>query len=73
MTLADTNVLLRGIQRDNVELRSVARAALKRLYRRGDSVCVFPQNLIELLNVCTRPTWKISGATLASSSSIPKT
>ena len=55
MTLADTNVLLRGIQRGNLQSRSVARTALKRLYRRGDSVCVSPQNLIELWNVCTRP------------------
>src|SRR5262245_45127833 len=53
--LADTNVLLRAIQRDAWKLRSVARDALKAVYRNGDSVCVFPQNLIELWNVLTRP------------------
>lgn len=52
---ADTNVLLRALQRDNTRLRAAARNALKTLYRRGDSVCVFPQNLIELWNVSTRP------------------
>jgi predicted nucleic acid-binding protein len=53
--LADTNVLLRSIQRDSPRLRSLARDALKAIYRRGDSVCIFPQNLIELWSVSTRP------------------
>ena len=55
MTLADTNVLLRAIQRDNLALRAIARAAIRNTFRRGGSICVTPQNLIELWNVSTRP------------------
>jgi hypothetical protein len=55
LCLADTNILLRAIQRDDLRLRILARDALKALYRRGDSVCVLAQNLIELWNVSTRP------------------
>jgi len=53
--LADTNILLRAIQRDDAAVRALARDALKVLYRRGHSVCIFPQNLIELWSVSTRP------------------
>ena len=53
--LADTNVLLRAIQKDDLRIRALAREALKALYRRGNSVCVFPQNIVELWNVSTRP------------------
>ena len=53
--LVDTNVLLRAIQRQDLTLRTVAREAIKKLYRRGDSLCVCPQNLVELWNVSTRP------------------
>jgi predicted nucleic acid-binding protein len=52
--LVDTNVLLRAIQRDNIKFRNLARAAIKTLYRRGNSLCVCAQNLIELWNVSTR-------------------
>jgi predicted nucleic acid-binding protein len=55
LCLADTNILLRAVQRDDVKLRALARAALRALYRRGDDVCIFPQNLIEFWNVSTRP------------------
>jgi predicted nucleic acid-binding protein len=55
LCLADTNILLRAIQPDQPVSRALARAALKALYRRGDSVCIFPQNLIELWSVATRP------------------
>lgn len=55
MTLADTNVLLRAIQPDNLSLRLLARSAIRSLLRRGESICVTPQNLIELWNVSTRP------------------
>jgi len=54
--LLDTNVLLRAIQRQNPELRALAREAIRRLYRAGDTLCVCPQNLVELWSVCTRPT-----------------
>lgn len=53
--LVDTNVLLRAIQRQNLQLRVLARETIKKLYRRGDSLFVCPQNLIELWNVSTRP------------------
>ena len=55
MTLVDTNVLLRAIQRDNSSFRAAARTAIKTLLRRGEPICVTPQNLIEFWNVCTRP------------------
>ncbi len=53
--LIDTNILLRAIQRQNLNLRSLAREAIKKLFRQEDSLCVCPQNLIELWNVSTRP------------------
>lgn len=53
--LADTNVLLRAIQRQDPTLRSVAREAIRRIIRRGDILCICPQNLVELWNVSTRP------------------
>ena len=53
--LADTNVLLRAIQNQDQTIRTVARDAIKVLYRRGDSICICPQNLIELWSVSTRP------------------
>ena len=55
INVIDTNVLLRAIQRQNLNLRSLAREAIKKLYRQGDSLCVCPRNLIELWNVSTRP------------------
>ena len=53
--LADTNVLLRSIQNEDQANRTLARDAIKKLYRRGDSICICPQNLIELWSVSTRP------------------
>lgn len=53
--LADTNLLLRAIQNQDQTLRALARDAIKKLYRRGDSVCICPQNLVELWSVSTRP------------------
>ncbi|MEP6537453.1 MAG: PIN domain-containing protein [Bryobacteraceae bacterium] len=54
--LIDTNVLLRDIQQQDLNLRSLAREAIKKLFRQGDTLCICPQNLIELWNVSTRPT-----------------
>lgn len=54
--LIDTNVLLRAIQRQDLNLRSLAGDAIKKLFRQGDALCICPQNLIELWNVSTRPT-----------------
>lgn len=52
--LIDTNVLLRALTLRN-PLRPVARQAIKTLLERGRGLCVAPQNLVELWNVCTRP------------------
>ena len=52
--LIDTNVLLRALTLRN-PLRQVARQAIKNLLEGGLGLCVAPQNLVELWNVCTRP------------------
>jgi predicted nucleic acid-binding protein len=52
--LADTNVLLRSIQNTD-PMRDLAARAIETLLNRGETVCVLPQNLIELWAVATRP------------------
>ena len=52
--LADTNVLLRSIDKSHA-MHPDAATALASLLSSGDRVCVTPQNLIEFWNVCTRP------------------
>ena len=52
--LADTNVILRGVQPAHPQHRT-ARAALRKLAGQGNRVCVASQNLIEFWVVCTRP------------------
>jgi predicted nucleic acid-binding protein len=52
--LADTNILLRLLQRNDPDHRLV-RAALRTLRERGDQICFAPQNLVEFWCVCTRP------------------
>ncbi len=52
--LIDTNVLLRALTLRN-PLRPVARQAIKTLLEGGLGLCVAPQNLVEMWNVCTRP------------------
>ncbi len=52
--LIDTNVLLRALTLRN-PLWPVARQAIKTLLESGRGLCVAPQNLVELWNVCTRP------------------
>jgi predicted nucleic acid-binding protein len=52
--LIDTNVLLRALALQN-PLRPVARKAIRVLLEAGAGLCVAPQNLVELWNVCTRP------------------
>jgi predicted nucleic acid-binding protein len=52
--LADTNVLLRRIQRGSPQHRQT-RDAINRLSKSGHRFCVTSQNLIELWAVCTRP------------------
>jgi predicted nucleic acid-binding protein len=52
--LADTNVLLRLLQRGDPDHEAI-RSALRTLYQRGEQVCFSPQNLVEFWCVCTRP------------------
>ena len=53
--LADTNILLRLLQRSDPE-HWLVRAALRTLHGRGERICFAPQNLVEFWCVCTRPT-----------------
>jgi hypothetical protein len=46
--LVDIDVFLRAIQQQDLKLRSLAREAIKEMFRRADLLCVCPQNLIEL-------------------------
>lgn len=52
--LADTNILLRRIQRGSAQHRQT-RDALNHLSKSRHRLCVTSQNLIELWAVCTRP------------------
>jgi predicted nucleic acid-binding protein len=52
--LADTNVLLRLLQRGDPDHASV-RAALRTLAARGERIYYVSQNLVEFWRVCTRP------------------
>ena len=52
--LADTNILLRRIDRGSPQHRE-ARDAVSRLSKNGYRFCVASQNIIELWAVCTRP------------------
>ena len=52
--LADTNILLRLLQRGDPE-HSVVRSSLRKLQQRREQVCYTAQNLVEFWRVCTRP------------------
>jgi predicted nucleic acid-binding protein len=52
--LADTNVLLRALQRGDPD-HALVRASLRTLWGRGEQVCYTPQNLVEFWRSCTRP------------------
>ena len=52
--LADTNILIRRINRHDAQHRE-ARTALKALGELGHRVCIVPQNVIELWSVAPRP------------------
>jgi predicted nucleic acid-binding protein len=52
--LADTNVLLRLLQRGDPDHAAV-RAALRTLTARGERIYFVSQNLVEFWRVCTRP------------------
>jgi predicted nucleic acid-binding protein len=52
--LADTNILLRLLQRGDPE-HSIVRSSLRTLQQRREQVCYTAQNLVEFWRVCTRP------------------
>ncbi|OUL34257.1 type II toxin-antitoxin system VapC family toxin [Nostoc sp. 106C] len=53
--LVDTNVLLRSVEPSH-PMYPDASNAINILLRRGERLCIVPQNLIEFWNVYTRPT-----------------
>jgi hypothetical protein len=55
MIVVDTNVLVGALQTFDLELRGTARGAVKVLYRQGEQLVCFPQNLVEFWNASTRP------------------
>jgi hypothetical protein len=55
MIAVDTNVLIGAIQTFDPTLRASARRAVKSLYRAGEGLLCFPQNLVEFWNASTRP------------------
>jgi len=55
MIAVDTNVLVGAIQTFDPQLRVTARRAVKSLFRQGERLLCFPQNLVEFWNVSTRP------------------
>lgn len=55
MIAVDTNVLIGAIQTFDLVLRESARKAVKSLYRTGEDLICFPQNLVEFWNASTRP------------------
>jgi predicted nucleic acid-binding protein len=55
MIAVDTNVLVGAIQTFDPQLRAAARRAVKTLYRQGEQLLCFPQNLVEFWNASTRP------------------
>jgi predicted nucleic acid-binding protein len=52
--LADTNILVRAVERRHPLLRN-ARLAVLALVRNGEELRVTPQNIAEFWNDCTRP------------------
>ena len=55
MIAVDTNVLVGAIQTFDLQLRATARRAVKSLFRQGEQLLCFPQNLVEFWNASTRP------------------
>jgi predicted nucleic acid-binding protein len=47
MIAVDTNVLVGAIQTFDPQLHATARRAVKVLYRQGEQLACFPQNLVE--------------------------
>src|SRR5260370_16167860 len=55
MIAVDSNVLVGDVQTFRQAIRVAARHAVKSLYRQGEELLCFPQNLIEFWNASTRP------------------
>jgi predicted nucleic acid-binding protein len=54
MYLADTNILLRFLLRNDPSYPAI-RQAVRTLKTRGEQIVITPQNMAEFWNVCTRP------------------
>lgn len=54
MYLADTNILLRFLLRNDTAYPAI-RHAVRTLKTRGEQIVATPQNMAEFWNVCTRP------------------
>jgi predicted nucleic acid-binding protein len=54
MIAVDTNLLVGAIRTFDPQLRAAAQRAVKSLYRRGEQLLCFPQNLVEFCNASTR-------------------
>src|SRR5437879_12577238 len=55
MIAVDTNVLVGAIQTFDPAIRAAAGQAVKSLYRQGEELLCFPQNLVEFWSASTRP------------------
>jgi len=55
MIAVDTNVFVVAIQTFDPATREAARHAVKSLYRQGEQLLCFPQDLVEFWNASTRP------------------
>jgi Predicted nucleic acid-binding protein, contains PIN domain len=55
MIAVDTNIFVGAIQTFDPAIRAAARHAVKSLYRQGEQLLCFPQNLVEFWNASTRP------------------
>jgi predicted nucleic acid-binding protein len=64
MYLADTNILLRFLLRNDPDYHAIRRA-VRILKSRREQLVTTPQNIIEFLNVCTRPTIARGGLDLS--------
>ena len=52
--LIDTNLLLRSLEIDHPQ-QKIADEAISKLFEKGENLCIVPQNIYEIWNVCTRP------------------
>ena len=64
MYLADTNILLRFLLRNDPTYPAI-RQAVRNLKTRREQLVTTPQNIIEFWNVCTRPTTARGGLGLS--------